>query len=105
MQQHRRTDRGGDDSYGDLHPGECPDHDIGRSDQCSPGGSGDESRGRRRARKPAPAAFASFTKRALWQRLPAVVAGRVVVVDRLGYPGTPGRIELVKLFAERLRRS
>ena len=31
----------------------------------------------------------------LWAGLPAVAAGRVVTVDRLGYPGIAGRIRLV----------
>lgn len=40
-------------------------------------------------------ALADIAGLPLWQRLPAVVAGRVVTLDRLGYPGIPGRRRLV----------
>lgn len=39
--------------------------------------------------------FDAFLTQPLWQTLPAVAAGRVHVVDRLGYPGVAGRIRLV----------
>jgi iron complex transport system substrate-binding protein len=32
----------------------------------------------------------------LWQALPAVAGDEVVVLDRLGYPGTPGQLRLVE---------
>ena len=31
----------------------------------------------------------------VWSQLPAVVTGNVITIDRLGYPGTPGRRRLV----------
>jgi iron complex transport system substrate-binding protein len=48
------------------------------------------------------AAYASFTEGPLWSSLPAVAADDVLVVDRLGYPGTPGRLALVELFRTEL---
>jgi iron complex transport system substrate-binding protein len=39
-------------------------------------------------------AYRELTQGSLWQTLPAVEAGRVIEVDRLGYPGVPGQIRL-----------
>jgi iron complex transport system substrate-binding protein len=39
--------------------------------------------------------FDAFLAQPLWQSLPAVAAGRVHVLDRLGYPGVAGRTRLV----------
>ena len=38
----------------------------------------------------------------VWSQLPAVVADNVITVDRLGYPGTPGRRRLVDDLVEQL---
>ena len=43
------------------------------------------------------AAIDEITSNALWQNLPAVAAGEVAVIDRLGYPGAPG---LIRLYGE-----
>lgn len=40
-------------------------------------------------------ALAEMANDPLWSRLPAVVNDNVVTLDRLGYPGIPGRIRLV----------
>jgi iron complex transport system substrate-binding protein len=41
------------------------------------------------------AAIQSVTEQELWQRLPAVESDHVHTVDRLGYPGLPGRLALI----------
>lgn len=41
------------------------------------------------------AAIEAMESRPLWAQLPAVEAGNVITVDRLGYPGIAGRIRLV----------
>ncbi|OWY60022.1 hypothetical protein B7486_71440, partial [cyanobacterium TDX16] len=41
-------------------------------------------------------ALTDITEQTLWQRLPAVEADRVHTVDRLGYPGLPGRMALIE---------
>lgn len=48
------------------------------------------------------ASLAEIESDPLWQRLPAVEAGEVIELDRLGYPGTPGRINLVEDLVELL---
>lgn len=48
-------------------------------------------------------ALADVEGDALWKALPAVRSGRVVTVDRLGYPGIAGRIRLVGDLVEQLR--
>ena len=40
----------------------------------------------------------------LWQNLPAVKSGNVVVINRLGYPGVEGRMEFIKDFREVLTK-
>jgi iron complex transport system substrate-binding protein len=48
------------------------------------------------------AGYEAFTESGLWQALAPVQAGRVLVVDRLGYPGLLGREALVERFLEDL---
>jgi iron complex transport system substrate-binding protein len=48
------------------------------------------------------AALAAIEGTPLWSGLPAVQDGRVIVVDRLGYPGIAGRIRLVADLVEQL---
>lgn len=48
------------------------------------------------------ASLAAIEANPLWQDLPAVAAGEVVEMDRLGYPGTAGRIRLVEDLVEAL---
>jgi ABC-type Fe3+-hydroxamate transport system substrate-binding protein len=50
-----------------------------------------------------PEALEEVEKSALWQRLPAVAAAEVTVLDRLGYPGAEGRIRLVDDLLRALR--
>jgi iron complex transport system substrate-binding protein len=45
-------------------------------------------------------AVASLQGDPLWQQIPAVAAGGVVELDRLGYPGVPGQLRLVADLAE-----
>ena len=40
----------------------------------------------------------------LWQNLPAVKSGNVIVINRLGYPGVEGRMEFIKDFREGLTK-
>ncbi len=40
----------------------------------------------------------------LWQNLPAVKNGDVIVINRLGYPGVEGRMEFIKDFREGLTK-
>ncbi len=40
-------------------------------------------------------ALANVSAQRLWQQLPAVAAGNVVTIDRLGYPGVEGRIRII----------
>lgn len=47
-------------------------------------------------------ALAERERDAIWQGLPAVADGRVIVMDRLGYPGIAGRIRLVDDLVEQL---
>lgn len=47
-------------------------------------------------------AIAAMAADPLWSGLPAVAAGRVVTVERLGYPGIVGRIRLVDDLVELL---
>jgi iron complex transport system substrate-binding protein len=42
---------------------------------------------------------------ALWQGLPAVESDRVLTVDRLGYPGLPGRLALIGVLETELATS
>lgn len=37
-------------------------------------------------------------KNSLWKNLPAVKSGKVLTIDRLGYPGVEGRIRLIRDF-------
>ncbi|MEO1057298.1 MAG: ABC transporter substrate-binding protein [Actinomycetota bacterium] len=39
--------------------------------------------------------LANVSAQPLWQQLPAVSAGNVVTIDRLGYPGVEGRIRII----------
>ncbi|MEM9514185.1 MAG: ABC transporter substrate-binding protein [Actinomycetota bacterium] len=39
--------------------------------------------------------LANVSAQPLWQQLPAVAAGNVVTIDRLGYPGVEGRIRII----------
>lgn len=48
------------------------------------------------------AALSSVRSTGLWRTLPAVKAGRVVVLDRLGYPGIEGRTRLASELVSRL---
>lgn len=48
------------------------------------------------------AAVARLESAALYDQLPAVQNDRVVVLDRLGYPGVTGRIEAVEVLAGEL---
>jgi ABC-type Fe3+-hydroxamate transport system substrate-binding protein len=41
------------------------------------------------------ASLSEITSSETWKFIPAVASGRVHTIDRLGYPGTPGRIALV----------
>jgi iron complex transport system substrate-binding protein len=45
-------------------------------------------------------AIATLEDNPLWRQVPAVTAGSVVELDRLGYPGVPGQIRLVSDLAE-----
>lgn len=47
-------------------------------------------------------AVEDVTSSELWQRLPAVQADQVVTVDRLGYPGLPGRMALIDVLRAEL---
>jgi iron complex transport system substrate-binding protein len=47
-------------------------------------------------------ALAEMEADAIWRDLPAVKAGKVTVLDRLGYPGVPGRIRVVADLIEAL---
>ncbi|MAT01943.1 MAG: hypothetical protein CL421_02630 [Acidimicrobiaceae bacterium] len=42
-------------------------------------------------------------KNLLWKNLPAVKSGKVLTIDRLGYPGVEGRIRLIKDFLAGLK--
>jgi iron complex transport system substrate-binding protein len=48
------------------------------------------------------AAYDEVTEDPLWQALPAVTGGKVIELDRLGYPGTPGQIRLFHDLAAQL---
>ena len=43
-------------------------------------------------------------KNSLWQNLPAVKSGNVMIINRLGYPGVEGRMRLIKDFREGLTK-
>lgn len=47
-------------------------------------------------------ALAAVESNPLWAELPAVRAGRVITVDRLGYPGISGQIRLVGDLVDKL---
>lgn len=47
----------------------------------------------------------SVSAQPLWQQLPAVSAGNVITIDRLGYPGVEGRIRIINDVLAELAQS
>ena len=50
-------------------------------------------------------ALAEIEADPIWQTLPAVQSGNVVVIDRLGYPGAAGQIRLLEELSSLLAAS